>query len=419
MGEIMRQPILHVFRYGIWAVLVLFAGCASVCRDGRREAVGPPANVLCGIDVLERDQFKALAGRHIAIITNQSGLDRQGNRTIDLLAHAGNCQVVCLFSPEHGLYGNVDAKVDNTVEPKTGLKVWSLYGKTTRPSPEMLQGVDTLVYDIQDVGARFYTVSVTLGICMEEAAKHHLQFVVLDRPNPITGVMVDGPIADKEHFGFTAYGPMPVTHGLTSGELARLYNDAWGVHCDLRVIPMQGWKRKMWFDETGLTWINTSPNMRNLTQALLYPAVCLLEATNVSVGRGTDQPFEFFGAPWIDGQKLSGALNAARLPGLRFIPIEFTPTESRWKGKQCQGVYILVTNRDRYESALSGITIVYTLRNLFGDKFAFDKVEHLLQNKQAIVALRNGQTPAQVQAGWQADLAKFRDLRRKYFLYPE
>jgi len=413
----MRQRILRIIRHGVWAVLVMSAGCAALCGDGRRESVGPPATVLCGIDVLERDQFKALDGRHIAIITNQSGLDRQGNRTVDLLAHAGNCKVVCLFSPEHGLYGNVDAKVDNTVEPKTGLKVWSLYGRTTRPSPEMLQGVDTLVYDIQDVGARFYTYSATLGICMEEAAKHHLHFIVLDRPNPITGVMVDGPIADKEHFGFTAYGPMPVTHGLTFGELARLYNDAWNVHCDLQVIPMQGWKRKMWFDETGLTWIDPSPNIRNLTQALLYPAVCLLEATNVSVGRGTDQPFEYFGAPWIDGQKLSAALNAAHLPGLRFIPIEFTPTENRWKGKKCQGVYIIVTDRDRYESALSGITIVYTLRNLFGDQFQFDKVEHLLQNKQAITALRSGQTPRQVEAGWQAGLQKFEELRKKYFLY--
>ena len=234
------------------------------------------------------------------MITNQTGLTIDGRRTVDLLASAHNCKLVKIFSPEHGLFGKLDEKVGNTVEEKTGLPVLSLYGETRRPSAEMLEGIDTLVYDIQDVGARFYTYESTMGICMQEAAKHKLKFIVLDRPNPVTGTLVDGPIADPSHFGFTAFNAEPVAHGMTIGELAQMFNDAFDIHCDLTVIKMQGWQRSMWFDETNLTWVNPSPNMRNLTQALLYTGICLLEATNVSVGRGTDQPFELFGAPWIN-----------------------------------------------------------------------------------------------------------------------
>jgi uncharacterized protein YbbC (DUF1343 family) len=392
-------------------------GCASVSSTSvRREPHGPPADVLCGIDVLERDAFKQLEGRHIALITNQTGLDREGRTTVELLAHAPNLKVVCLFSPEHGLWGNVDAKVDNSVEPKTGLKVYSLYGKTYRPTDEMLQGVDTLVYDIQDVGARFYTYSATLGNCMESAAQHHLKFVLLDRPNPITGTFVDGPVADK--FGFTAFGPMPVTHGMTFGELARLYNDAFNVHCDLTVVPIEGWHRRMWYDETGLTWINPSPNLRNLNQAILYPAVCLLERTNVSVGRGTDEPFSTFGAPWIDGRKLSAALNAANLPGLRFIPIQFTPRESKFKGEPCSGVYVLLTDRDAFQPIRSGVTILWTIRHLFGDQFQIDKADQLLDSKKTLQAIKDATDPHQIQHAWTAELRQFKAVRQKYLIYP-
>ena len=380
-------------------------------------ATSPQTHVRCGIDVLARDHFKALEGRHVALITNQTSLDREGHRTASLLAAAGNFKLICLLSPEHGLYGNVDERVGNTIDAETGLKVYSLYGKTTRPTDEMLEGVDTLVFDIQDVGARFYTYSSTLGICMEEAARRKLKFMVLDRPNPVTGLSVDGPIADAEHFGFTAYGPLPVTHGMTFGELARLYNDAWGIHGDLTVVPMENWRRRMWYDQTGLRWVNPSPNLRNLTAATLYPAICLLEATNVSVGRGTDRPFEQLGAPWMDGLKLAEALNGRHLPGLSFIPVEFTPQASTFKGQNCRGVQIVLTDRERFKTMRSGVTIVWVIRNLFGTSFQSSKVEKLLQNKEAMVAIAQAKDPRVIESVWQSSLQKFKLLRLKYLIY--
>lgn len=382
------------------------------------KAYGPTAEVLCGIDVLKRDGFKLLAGRKVALITNHTGRDREGNRTVDLLLNAPDVALVKLFSPEHGFYGQLDEKVGDTVDKATGLKVHSLYGETRRPTPEMLQGVDSLVYDIQDVGARFYTYSATLGYALEAAAKHKLKMVVLDRPNPITGLIVDGPIADKDRYGFTAYGPLPVVHGMTFGELALLYNTEYAIHCDLTVVELQGWRRSMWYDETGLTWVNPSPNMRNLTQATLYPAVCLLEATNVSVGRGTDQPFEVFGAPWIDGRRLAAALNGAGLPGLRFVPIEFTPASSKFARQKCQGVYILVTDRQNVRPVYSGLAIAWHLKDLFGPAFEIDQVVNLLANAEMMNALKAAETPATLPAGWREPLNSFRDVRQKYLIYP-
>ena len=383
-----------------------------------RPASGPPANVLCGIDVLKRDGFKILEGRRIGLITNHTGRDREGNRTVELLTQAKNIQVLKLFSPEHGLYGELDEHVSNTIDKKTGLPVYSLYGpKTRRPNDEMLEGLDTLVYDIQDIGARFYTYPATLGNCMEEAAKRNIRVVVLDRPNPITGLTIDGPLADKNRLGFTAYMQMPVVHGMTIGELARMFNAENKINCDLVVVPVEGWTREMWWDETGLLWINPSPNMRNLTQAALYPAVCLLEATNVSVGRGTDQPFEYLGAPWIDGVKLAAALNAANLPGLRFVPIEFTPTSSKHANKKCGGVYIIVTDRNAIEPVRSGLTIAWHLKALFGKAFEIDKVINLLANAETLEALKKTDDPARLPEGWVDDVEGFRKIRAKYLMY--
>lgn len=385
--------------------------------DGRRNTLGAATPVLCGIDVLKRDGFKALDGRKIAIVTNHTGRDREGNRVVDLLAGAKNLDVVCLFSPEHGLYGKLDEKVGHGVDEKTGLKVYSLYGETRRPTAEMLKGVDTLVFDIQDVGARFYTFISTMGLCMEEAAKNKLRMVVLDRPNPITGLIVEGPIADKMPFSFTAYGPLPVSHGMTIGELAQLFNGEFGVKCDLTVIQCEGWKRAMWFDETGLTWLNPSPNMRNVTQALLYPGVCLLEQTNVSVGRGTDQPFEVLGAPWVNGPRLAAALNAAKLPGVRFVPIEFTPNASKHANKPCQGVYIIVTERNAFSPVLTGVTIAWHLEKLFGADFQQEGVGRLLHNPDALAAIFAAEDPARVPATWAKPLAKFKEARAKHLIY--
>jgi uncharacterized protein YbbC (DUF1343 family) len=372
---------------------------------------------MCGIDVLKADKFKMLEGQRIALVTNHTGRDREGNRTVDLLTSAKNLKVVKLFSPEHGLYGQLDEKVADTTDPKTGLPVFSLYGETRRPSAAMLEGVDTIVYDMQDVGARFYTYLSTMGLCMEEAAKHKIKVVVLDRPNPITGLMVDGPIADKESLGFTAYRPIPLLTGMTVGEMAHLFNKEFGVNCDLTVIELRGWKRAMWWDETGLTWVNPSPNMRNPTQALLYTAIGTLEFSNISVGRGTDQPFEVFGAPWIDGRKLAAALNGAELPGLRFVPIEFTPASSKFSKQLCKGVYITVTDRTIVEPAKASVIIAWHLRNLFGDAFEVQKVGRLLANAQALKAIEEVDDPREIPALWSAPVEEFKQMRQKHLIY--
>ncbi|MEO6434766.1 MAG: DUF1343 domain-containing protein [Tepidisphaeraceae bacterium] len=399
-------------------LLVLALVASPSLAQQRRSAAGAPADVMTGLDVLKRDNFAPLKGKNIAIITNHTGRDRDGTHIVELLHKAEGVKIVCLFSPEHGLDGALDEKVGHGTDEKTGLKVWSLYGETRRPTDEMLKGVDTLVFDIADVGARFYTYSATLGICMETAAKHKMAMFVLDRPNPITGLIVEGPVADKKHFGFTAYGPMPVAHGMTFGELAQMYKGDFGVSdCNLHVVKMEGWTRDMWFDETGLMWVNPSPNMRNLTQALLYTGVCLIEATNVSVGRGTDQPFETFGAPWIDGRKLSAALNAAAIPGLRSIPIEFTPTSSRFKGEKCQGVYLIVTDRNAIDPVAAGVTIVWTLHKLFGDKFEVDKVVRLLQDEATMTAIKAVKDPKEIPAVWKDELEQFKKVREQYLIY--
>ena len=374
-------------------------------------------DVLCGIDVLKRDNFAPLRGKRIAIITNQTGRDRDGNRTVDLLLAAPDVKVAHLFSPEHGLYGNLDEKVGHGVDAKTHLKVFSLYGETREPSDEMMTGIDALVYDIQDVGARYYTYTATLGLCMQAAAKHHVQMWVLDRPLPITGNIVDGPIADKDKLNFTGFAQIPIAYGLTLGELANFDRGELHTDCDLHVVEMQGWKREMWFDDTGLTWVNPSPNMRNPTQALLYLAVGQIEGTNVSVGRGTDQPFELFGSPWIDGRKLASSLNVAKLPGLRFVPIEFTPTSSKFKDELCHGVYIIVTDRDRDTPVRAGFTIAWQLHKLFGEKFEIDKMLPLLKSDAALAALKSASDPGEILKAWEDDLRAFKKTREKYLLY--
>lgn len=382
-------------------------------------AHGPPAEVICGIDVLASEGFKILEGRKIAVITNHTGRDRQGRRTIDLLVGQPGLEVLKAFSPEHGLYGVLDEAVGNTVDPETGLQVYSLYGKTRRPTPEMLEGIDTIVYDIQDIGVRYYTYPATLGYAMEEAAKRNIKVVVLDRPNPITGLIVDGPLADRSKLGFTAYVSEPVVHGMTIGELARMFNETRRIGCDLTVVPVRGWKRHMWWDQTGLVWTNPSPNMRNLTQAVVYPVTGLLEFSNLSVGRGTDQPFEFFGAPWIDAVRLSAALNGANLPGLRFIPFEFTPASSKFAGEACQGIYVLVTQREAIEPVRSGLTIAWHLYRLFGDKFEVDKVGKLLANAEVAQAIKTIGDPSQLPALWQESVHDWKHTRAQYLIYPE
>lgn len=389
-----------------FAILLTAIGSISINTD-----------VLCGIDALKRDGFKAIENQRVALITNHTGLDRKGNRTIDLLHEAPNVHLVKLFSPEHGLFGKLDEKVGHAIDEKTGLRVFSLYGETRRPTPEMLADIDTIVFDIQDIGTRFYTYISTMGYAMEAAARHGKTFIVLDRPNPITGTRVSGPPADKDKLGFVAYAPIPIVHAMTAGELAMLFNKEYRIGCDLKVVKMEGWMRSMWWDETHLMWVNPSPNMRNLTQATLYPAVGLLEMTNLSVGRGTNQPFEYLGAPWIDGRKLAAALNGAKLPGLRFVPMTFTPDAGKFANEKCQGIYILVTDRNAIEPARCGLTIAWQLKRLFGKAFEMEGLMRLLCNREAFDALKALDAPSRFPDVWQDDLRAFRKVRTKYLLY--
>lgn len=399
-------------------LFVLLATCLPrfIFADATTQPFTPP--VMCGIDVLEQQNFTPLRGKHVALVTNQTGLDAQGRRNVDVLAKAPGMQLTELMSPEHGLYGRMDSAVGDTVDPTTGLKVVSLYGKDRKPSAEMLHDADTIVYDIQDVGARYYTYSATLGLCMEAAAAQKIPIFVLDRPNPVTGQIVDGPLADNNLLGFTAYAPVPVSYGMTPGELAGYYNQERNLHCDLHVIQMTGWRRSMWWDDTGRLWINPSPAMRNPTQALLYLGVGLLEGTNVSVGRGTDQPFELFGAPWIDGPRLAGALNASHIPGLRFVAVAFTPNSSICSGEACQGCYVEVVDRTAVQPVPAGLTIAWTLQHLFGSAFHIDGVGRLLRNAKALTALKEAKDPSELAGGWQDSLNQFKQVRAKYLLYP-
>ena len=298
------------------------------------------------------DQFAELVGQSVGLLTNHTGRDRLGRSTIDLLNAAEGVELTTLFSPEHGIRGIRDEVVSDSRHSATDLPIYSLYGQTRRPTEEMLEGLDTVVVDLQDVGTRFYTYATTMAYMMEAAATQDVSVVVLDRPNPITGTRVEGPSLDgsEETTGFTGYFSMPVRHGLTMGELALLFNREKQIDAELTVIPMRGWRRTTWFDETGITWINPSPNLRSITQATLYPGIGVLEQTNISVGRGTDTPFEQLGAPWVDGVELARVLNTREIEGVRVYPVAFTPRSSKYSGQWCEGIAILVTDRRRFQS---------------------------------------------------------------------
>lgn len=375
------------------------------------------ARVLTGIDVLARDGFKQLAGMRVGLVTNQTGRDRTGRSTIDVLFKAPNVKLVALFSPEHGIRGAADEKVSDSKDEQTGLPIYSLYGETRRPKPEQLKDLDAIVFDIQDIGTRFYTYISTLGYVMEEAAKAQRPVFVLDRPNPIGGLEVEGPVADTDKLSFTAYHAIPVRHGMTIGELARLFNQERNLGCDLKVVEMEGWKRGMWLDETNLIWVNPSPNMRSLTEATLYPGVGLLETTNVSVGRGTDTPFEVVGAPWIDGQQLASYLNSQRIAGVRFVPVRFTPGSSVFKGEECSGINLIVTDRSKFRPVFTGLEIAVALRKLYPSQWKVDSYVRLLVNNDSLERLKSGVSAGEIVRSWSDGLDQFRKARARALLY--
>lgn len=381
--------------------------------------VAEDATVLTGIDVLARDGFKQVAGLKLGLVTNHTGRDRQGRQTIDVLKNAPKVQLVALFSPEHGIRGLADEKVSDSKDEQTGLPIYSLYGETRRPKPEQLKDLDAIVFDIQDIGARFYTYMSTLGYVMEEAAKANKPVIVLDRPNPINGIDVEGPIADSDKLSFTAHHPIPVRHGLTVGELAQLFNQQRKIGCDLRVIKMDGWRREMWFDATNLDWVNPSPNMRSLIEATLYPGIGLLETTNVSVGRGTNTPFEVVGAPWIKGQELALYLNRRNIAGVRFVPLRFTPNASVFKDESCSGINIVVTDRSRFRPVRTGIEIAVALRRLYPNDWKIDSYLRLLVNADTLDRVKRADPPEDIERSWAAGLAEFQRARARVLLYEE
>jgi uncharacterized protein YbbC (DUF1343 family)/CubicO group peptidase (beta-lactamase class C family) len=389
---------------------------AAALNDAQKRKTQP---VLTGIDVLVRDGFAPLKGRRIGLVTNHTGVDRQGRATIDLLHKADGVTLVALFSPEHGIRGAVDAQVADSKDDKTGLPIYSLYGTRRKPTAETLKGIDTLVFDIQDAGCRFYTYISTLGLVMEAAAENKLRVVVLDRPNPLGGLAVDGPLLDAGKESFVAYHTLPIRYGLTLGELAQLYNTERKLGCDLQIIKLEGWKRGDLYDRTGLHWINPSPNLRGLTATLLYPGVGLLETTNVSVGRGTDRPFEWIGAPWLDGEKLAAALTKHDLPGVRFMPLRMTPTSSTHKDKKCDGVQILLDDWSRFQPLRTGMALACELRRLHPEEWQVDKYKTLLGHQATLDALKKGATPAELERLWQEDLTRFRERAKTYWLYSE
>lgn len=370
---------------------------------------------LEGIDVLVREKFAPLKGMRVGLITNHTGHDRQRNSTIDLLKNAPGVQLKALFSPEHGIRGLADEHVGDTVDEKTGLPIYSLYGSKLKPTAEQLQDLDALVFDIQDVGCRFYTYTATMALAMEAAGEHGKKFIVLDRVDPINGAIVDGPVLDGDT-SFVGFHRVPLRYGMTMGELARMYRTERNCRADLTVIPLENWRRDLWFDQTGLPWTNPSPNMRNLAEATLYPGIGLLESA-LSVGRGTDTPFEVVGAPYADDLRLAEELNRSGLKGVRFIPIHFTPVSSVHSGQLCRGVSILLTDRDACDVVEVGLQIAEIFYRLYPADFQPDKMEHLLIHPATLEAIKTGKPLKEIRAAWQNDLDRFSQVRAKYLLY--
>ncbi|MGQ9921600.1 MAG: exo-beta-N-acetylmuramidase NamZ domain-containing protein [Desulfobacca sp.] len=376
-----------------------------------------PDRLQTGLDVLAAQGFAPLLGKKIGIITNHTGRSASGRSTLEVLRQAPGVTIRAIFSPEHGLGGNLDEKIPSGRDAATGLPVYSLYGEVKRPTPEMLRGLDALVYDIQDVGARFYTYITTMAYAMEAAAAQGLDFIVLDRPNPITAAVVQGPVLEPPLKSFVGYFPLPVRYGMTVGELAKLFNQENRIGARLHVVKMAGYHRDRWFDQTGLAWLPPSPNLRTMTQAILYPGVALVESANVSVGRGTSTPFEVVGAPWISGERLARYLTAREIPGVAFAPVSFLPGNSRYRGQRCQGVRLTVIDRQVLDSPYLGIELAAALQHLYPQHFQVDRILGMIGSRQVLAAIKNGVDPRQIRQQCQGPLNAFLRRRQHYLLY--
>jgi uncharacterized protein YbbC (DUF1343 family) len=378
--------------------------------------------VIPGIEVLIQAEAAFLKGKKIGLITNQTGVDRNLRHDVDLLKKVKDGHLVALFAPEHGIRGVAQAgdKVESSIDSSTGLPVYSLYGKNVQPTAEMLQGIDVLLYDIQDVGLRFYTYIATLSECMKAAAANHVPLLILDRPAPLNGVQVEGNILDEQFQSMVGPLPIPVRYGLTPGELATWIRDHFRLNLQLKVVRMKNWHRRQWYDETGLSWVPPSPNLPTLESALIYAGTCFLEGTDVSEGRGTAKPFEFVGAPWIDGPQLAELLNALGLPGVRFRPVSFSPNYSKFRGENCQGVQIHVFDRNIFSPIQTGLEILLVLRQRYPREFSWqgNHFDRLVGNGVTRLDVDSGESWEIISGKWHAPLRKFLDQREKYLLYP-
>jgi len=394
-------------------------------QSAARRVSARNGSVKTGLDVLEAHNFDVLAmadrKKRIGLVTNQTGIDAQGRRTIDVLAQAPGVSLEAIFSPEHGVTGTLDTTdVGNSKDAATGIPVYSVYGAkdaARRPPDDVMKRLDAVVFDIQDAGARFYTYETTLGYFLEAAAAASVEVIVLDRPDPVTGSFVQGPGTDAGHESFTNYWTVPVRHGMTMGELAKMFNVERNIKAKLTVVPMEGWQRGDWFDSTGLEWVNPSPNLRSVTEAALYPGVAAIEGTNVSVGRGTDTPFELVGAPWIKSKEFAAYLNGRGISGVRFVPVSFTPTSSIYGGQNCNGVNIVLTDRNGLDAPELGIELASALRRLYAADFKLEKITDLLVNQSVYDALMAGRDPRKIAQDWQEELASFQQVRKKYLIY--
>ena len=413
-----RREFRSILTLFFVAASALFGAALPTMPVTRAVAGEPLLNTLTGIDVLRRDGFNALSGQRVGLITNHTGRSRDGESTVSLLYGDERVNLTALFSPEHGFKGELDvARIGDTTDSESGLQVFSLYGKTRRPTSEMLSNVDTLVFDIQDIGTRFYTYISTMGEAMKAADEHGKRFVVLDRPNPIAGTTVSGPMLDSGTESFVGFHSLPVRHGMTTGELARMFKSELGLSLQLDVIECEGWDRELHWDETGLVWVNPSPNMRSLTQALLYPGIGLLETSNLSVGRGTDTPFEIVGAPWIDPVRLTRRLHAMGVPGVTFVPIRFTPDSSKYKGEVCGGVNFVIVRRDRFDPLRLGLSLAVALNDVYPRQWKAADSYRLLGNRETLDAIRMGAQIDQVRSIARRGIDAFLKRRNAFLIY--
>jgi uncharacterized protein YbbC (DUF1343 family)/CubicO group peptidase (beta-lactamase class C family) len=396
-------------------------------QSAARKLAARNGTVKTGVDVLEETKFAELhpskggAPRRVGLVTNQTGVDAEGRRTIDILAKAPGISLDAIFSPEHGVTGELDTTdAKNTKDVATGIAVYSVYGAKDalrRPPIDVLKRLDAVVIDLADAGVRFYTYETTVGYFLEAAAKAGIEIVILDRPNPITGSFVQGPVSDEGQEKFTNYFPEPPRHGMTLGELAKMFNAERHIGAKLDVVAMEDWQRGDWFDSTGVSWVNTSPNLRSLTEGTLYPGVGMIEGANVSVGRGTDTPFEVVGAPWIKGRELAAYLNARSIQSVRFVPVVFTPSSSNFAGERCEGVNLILLDRNTLESSELGIELASALHKLYPNDFKLERMADLLVNQTVFDSIGAGEDPRRIAEDWQERLDAFVRMRENYLLY--